>query len=433
MLIANCTIAALLGRRPKPKAGPQSSNGSRPGIGSNKNPEKLEEKPRKKSPGRPRGTVTRPPEPDYSVLQSLKEGAPFSSFIQSFIKLCCQGNARNEGILSGGLGADGSVPVPCRELSERFDCSPARIGQIEHEVKEQFGKQLSHLIPEIMDIPGFRSCLQKNGGAAEYREAICNVLFHRFSFTKNEWRAAKNFTQFMKKIFPERLSFNDMLEAVYDRDHPCMRCKKATEVIRRVVVAGQGEGWSGSDLSSFILKACGECPERTKIERFSDAFLRLKSAHFVRFENGVFVHRLSRSNSERTWLAEYMKNKGGPVHPQDILIDARQQCSDKKMTRHHLIYLIRGLPVLHMWGDGAYIHEDNIKIPAGQIEKMESAALDLLNRGACSVSAAEIYAKHKEECEASGIPSPFALYTCMRLHSNPKLVYPRYAQIRLPN
>lgn len=104
---------------------------------------------------------------------------------------------------------------------------------------------------------------------------------------------------------------------------------------------------------------------------------------------------------------------------------------DRHMTEHSVQSGILQSRSLIMWGRGTYIHKDYVNVSEDAILAVEQWLVTKLGEGTPFVSVTGAYIRFADMCRLGGIPSDYALYSCLRNSSSNLLTCPRFPQIYL--
>ncbi len=190
-----------------------------------------------------------------------------------------------------------------------------------------------------------------------------------------------------------------------------------------------------NQLKKVLLKRIAATAEYQKLECISDALL---DTALRQCTERVKVHK-GRIYSVKLWLLRYGKilemldivlsQIGKPTHFTEIAKEVRKwrpNFSDRN-TYASLARVDNAL----LWDRGTFVHKDNVSVPYSLIHDIERWLLQVLKKDVPYVSAYGAFLHFRSRCKAAGLPSEYAIYTCLRRSAQKNLVFPRCPYVYL--
>jgi hypothetical protein len=216
--------------------------------------------------------------------------------------------------------------------------------------------------------------------------------------------------------------------------HPCLQCGTAKHSIAQLV-SQHKDGMAVDEVGETIAALCTHsCP--------------LRLCGTVQLSRGCILHLASNTNqvraegstlySEQAWALRFggvletvdaaLMAAGRAIHFKDLQRDIQDMGRDISARNVHACLSSRSKVAL-LWDRGTYIHRQHVKVPFDLIHEIEVDAIGRLKSGLPLLSVNGLFQEYQIQLQQHGVPTDRALYSCLKISSNPELAYTRFPYI----
>lgn len=374
---------------------------------------------------------------------------PFYSEPNSYWYTACRAigmlckSQRDFGILLHRHGLLGQPYMMLEELGNLYDLTRERVRQLEERALAHrlqisgWWNVLEPIAARVVDT------LRLYGGVASAQEVIEDGFGHDQHFQM--LRHAAPFISLLSDcplVVEAGISIDD--EIVYTQDAPRLVEWVADRLTRAAAQYADERVdealWSISvSLLKEQLLASGPGPgEHYEVQRLSDIVIERAldiSGGLYRHEDRVYsigLYRL-RFGTRAELAEEILRRAGRPLSADEIRLEVMKWRPDEEpVSTESVRSWIDHSDLLLRWDRGLYTHAYSVSLPASVMGEVEDVIRARLSEGIPFHSIHGIFYADEERFRSAGLPSPTALYSCLRCHGSGDIDYPRYPYAVLP-
>ncbi|QWV91825.1 hypothetical protein KP004_11335 [Geomonas oryzisoli] len=216
----------------------------------------------------------------------------------------------------------------------------------------------------------------------------------------------------------------------------CVNCAIGAGGLSRATETAEGRKLPPDAALQALLIACREerCPKLQKISSFTPAmlhFLADSSADlgFSVADNYLEWRREERVPSKNEILDKILHDAGDAgIHFKKVQRRLSLMVPDEPASPQLVYYWLSHLPGAVLWGRGIFKHRDLLQIPHELVNEIQRDVIERL----CSdeipflCMSGKIFEHYAPQLLTKGVPTPFALYSCMRIVGSDTLSFEKY-------
>ncbi|MBN1460044.1 MAG: hypothetical protein JXA57_10925, partial [Armatimonadetes bacterium] len=366
------------------------------------------------------------------IRQQLPPGLPrsaytsFGDLLNAFTKLAAR-DEREDTILRGRLGLVDGRKLTLHDLGDELGITRERVRQLEKKrvavLKQSTGRlwQMWHVVIRA---------LARAGGAyldSEMAEAVARAF---------GWEDLPNPRVLMALI---RLCPDSRVSLRADRAVlpacECLSCELTPKRLGSAVSLHDGV-LPIREAQTQLAKECAEdCPQgRRELPAPSAGFVHsiAEKTDHLRCHDGVIYTRgqwALRRGPASGAIDALMLEHARPMHYKEVASLLREYRPRGRGASLGSIHNRLAGPEYLLWGRGEYIHRAHVVLPEALLSRVTRWLRGKLRPGVPFYDMTGAFSRFQLECEESGIPNTYALYSCLRAYSPEKLGCPRYPYV----
>jgi len=355
------------------------------------------------------------------ILSSDKdiEKDSFESLLRSWI-LCRKEKERYARILMQRMGWQGNRSETLESVAQRNGITRERVRQIEKKlmVKLKYPKSVEALYPLWIAIDSF---LQSSNGLA-YISELAEFLKDHYKWVKKPpISGLNNLIEFCPEEIIQKKSKTGM---IHSKDFSCGNCHDINAYLLEIMVTAKEMSvdnvmWS---LNAFCKTKCSkDYPPKFMFNKsFIDLLLMdstLKKKLLKKEDVLYHIDTWKMRHGKISDIAEtVLKQSGRAMHFTEVFSEMKKRRHGLSSTNERNVHAtLDRLPNVLLWDRGTFIHKKNAVFPYDLIRKVEKWVNAKLEQNIPFVSIHGAFSEFQDLCIHEGIPSEYALYSCLRV------------------
>lgn len=317
-------------------------------------------------------------------------------------------------------------------IGEVYSLTRERVRQIVKRVVARLRMDKASYLHEIWDYT--LNEVNNNYGIISLNN-LSKMLKERF-----HWRLTPN-TNLLKTVLTLNkmvYSVDDFDEWVYNREHPCIKCKEMPS--RITALMNKKKYLHVKDVIPHLSEICKKCrfvsnnPIPEELVMFHVKNMEPKDQDITVFDNVIIEkqhYRIQHGSIIKSAIT-FLKSYGKAMHFTELSKHLREY-RKQEFSDHNVHSCLNLSNNVMLWDKGTFIHKDCVVIPKELISKIEKWFIEYLEE-IQPYPCASVYGalrKYRAELNEFDIKSAQALYSCLRTLNNPELGYPRYPYVHL--
>lgn len=314
-----------------------------------------------------------------------------------------------------------------RELGKREGVTHERVRQVEHQLMQLLKS------PELLQHLGYLWQLLEHilvsGGGVRYLSELAGALAETLGWPSTPGEALAAIVELSPNY---QVIWDAPIRVVLARNC-CARCAAIGAAVTEAVEAAPDGVISFEAGLEQAQQSCrnSSCPELGKIERFSSSILHCvaDTTPGILVRNEQLVAPLVKlEGSHRRVVERILFNAENGMRFTDIQLAHNRMLPDRPLTPKQAYAVLTDCPWSVLWGAGTFIHRDLISLPRPLIAEIQDNVEKRLRSHDVSYLCLNgtIFDHYRDRLSSKCVPTPLALYTCMRLMGSATLDFPEY-------
>ena len=371
-------------------------------------------------------------------LDNHIEKDSFKSLMQSWI-LHREANNIYVQILMKRMGWHGNKSETLEFIGQQHGVTRERIRQIENKLTAKLfhPKAVRALLPLWIVID---SLLQSSNGIISISE-LAELLQHHYKWEeKPTFSGLNNLIRFCPETIIRKNSDNHKPMIIFSKDFSCGNCRDINVYLLKIMVTAEEMSIDNiiESLNVFCKTKCSkDYPPKFMFNKSFIDLLLMDSTLKKKLlkKDGVLYHidtwklRHGRISS----IAEtVLKQSGRAMHFTEVFSEMKKIRPGLLSINQRNVYAtLDRLPSVLLWDRGTYIHKKNAVFPYGLIRKVEKWVNVKLEQNIPFISIHGAFREFQNLCIHEGIPSEYALYSCLRISGEQLFAFPHFPFIYL--
>jgi hypothetical protein len=367
-----------------------------------------------------------------TAIRHLSSGLPaeayasFRALMDAFVALGAR-DLRDDAILRGRLGLRDGRKWTLEGLGNELGITRERVRQIE---KKRVGAlhrntgQLWLLWLTITDV------LMDSGGVCLTAD-LARKLAERFG-----WESSPD-AGVLKALISlrEDASLDVRPDRVVLTSHPCPSCTGAREALKEAVCASGGVTTTEEALTHVVQYCQQQCSAGRGtqdavtaglVQHLADTAADLRRRDATIYTADEWTLRFGRRSDAIDVLLRLTPR---PMRCEEVMKALRRYRKDDKGIAFRNVYARLGGSDHMLWGRGEFIHRAHVAVPTRLLSKIIAWLIRKLQAGQSFYSVHGVFARFESACKTSGLPTTYALYTCLREYAGQRLGFPHFPYI----
>ena len=371
-------------------------------------------------------------------LDNHIEKDSFKSLMQSWV-LHREANNIYVQILMKRMGWHGNKAETLEFIGQQHGVTRERIRQIENKLTAKLfhPKAVRALLPLWIVID---SLLQSSNGIISVSE-LTELLQHHYKWEeKPTFSGLNNLIRFCPETIIRKNSDNYKPMIIFSKDFSCGNCRDINVYLLKIMVTAEEMSIDNviESLNVFCKTECSkDYPPKFMFNKIFIDLLLMDSTLKKKLlkKDGVLYHidtwklRHGRISS----IAEtVLKQSGRAMHFTEVFSEMKKIRPGLLSINERNVYAtLDRLPSVLLWDRGTFIHKKNAVFPYGLIRKVEKWVNVKLEQNIPFISIHGAFREFQNLCIHEGIPSEYALYSCLRVSGEHLFAFPHFPFIYL--
>ena len=371
-------------------------------------------------------------------LDNHIEKDSFKSLMQSWV-LHREANNIYVQIFMKRMGWHGNKAETLESIAQQHGVTRERIRQIENKLTAKFfhSKAVKALLPLWIVID---SLLQSSNGIISVSE-LAELLQHHYKWEeKPTFSGLNNLIRFCPEEIIRKNSDNHKPMIIFSKDFSCGNCHDINVYLLKIMVTAEEMSIDNviESLNVFCKTECSkDYPTKFMFNKsFIDSLLTDSTLKKKLWKKENMLYHID------TWKLRYgrisdiaetiLKQSGRAMHFTEVFSEIKKIKPDDSSIKDRNVYAtLDRLPSVLLWDRGTFIHKKNAVFPYGLIRKVEKWVNVKLKQNIPFISIYGPFREFQNLCIHEGIPSEYALYSCLRVSGEQLFAFPHFPFIYL--
>lgn len=371
-------------------------------------------------------------------LDNHIEKDSFKSLMRSWV-LHREANNIYAQIFMKRMGWHGNRAETLESIAQQHGVTRERIRQIENKLTAKFfhSKAVKALLPLWIVID---SLLQSSNGIISVSE-LAELLQHHYKWEeKPTFSGLNNLIRFCPEEIIRKNSDNHKPMIIFSKDFSCGNCHDINIYLLKIMVTAEEMSIDNviESLNVFCKTECSkDYPTKFMFNKsFIDSLLTDSTLKKKLWKKENMLYHID------TWKLRYgrisdiaetiLKQSGRAMHFTEVFSEIKKIKPDDSSIKDRNVYAtLDRLPSVLLWDRGTFIHKKNAVFPYGLIRKVEKWVNVKLKQNIPFISIYGPFREFQNLCIHEGIPSEYALYSCLRVSGEQLFAFPHFPFIYL--